>query len=84
MEFRNLRNYEILNENPKITYIEADYVGANEWGKNYGYIRELEGEKMCIFSADRPERLKKIFKESMLKDLLSPKEYEIIKIGGIN
>ncbi len=75
MEVRNLRNYEILNKNPRIVYAEGDYINApSDWAKNYGYVKETEKETICIFSADRDERLKKIFKESMIKDLMNPRK----------
>jgi hypothetical protein len=79
MEIKNLRNYEVLNENPRITYIEADYINCTEWEKNYGYMKEIGEEKMFIFSADRPDRLKKIYKESCVKNVLEPKETIVIK-----
>lgn len=77
MEVISLRNYEILNENPRIIYAEGDYINApSDWDKNYGYVKETEKETICIFSADREERLKKLFKESMIKDLI--KKYKVI------
>lgn len=77
MEVMNLRNYEVINENPRIIYVEGDYINApSDWAKNYGYVKESEEETICIFSADREERLKKLFKESMIKDLLNP--YKVI------
>lgn len=77
MEVINLRNYEILNENPRIIYAEGDYINASsDWAKNYGYVKETEKETICIFSADREERLKKLFKESMTKDLTN--SYKVI------
>ncbi len=77
MEVINLRNYEILNKNPRIIYVEGDYINASsDWDKNYGYVKETKKETICIFSADREERLKKLFKESMIKDLTN--SYQVI------
>ena len=88
MNFKNFRNYEVLNENPRIVYVEADYIGApNEYAKCIGYIQEFEDEKLLIFSADRTERTKQLFKKCTLKQLLNPQEKIVIKIDekvGVN
>lgn len=80
MEFKNFCGYEILNKKPLITYIECDYVGATEWGKNYGYVYRYENETMFVFSADRPKRLKEVYKQCCLKNELKPKQYKTIRI----
>lgn len=79
MEFKNFRNYEVLLENPKITYIEADYIDCTEWEKNYGFVQKIGNEMLHIFSADRNERLKKIYKKSCVKNVLEPKVYDVIR-----
>lgn len=79
MEFKNFRNYEVLLENPKITYIEADYVDCTEWEKNYRFVQKIGNEMLHIFSADRNERLKKIYKESCVKNILEPKVYDVVR-----
>lgn len=79
MKFKNFRNYEVLLENPKTTYIEADYIDCTEWEKNYGFVQKMGNETLHIFSADRSERLKKIYKESCVKNILEPKVYDVIR-----
>lgn len=39
-------------------------------------LKKQKKETICIFSADREERLKKLFKESMIKDLTN--SYQVI------
>lgn len=81
MKFKNFRNYEVLNENPRITYVEVDYIDApNEYAKCIGYIRELKNEKLLIFSADRTERTKQLVKECTLRQLLNPQEKIVINL----
>ena len=49
MEIKNIRNFEILNEKPKVLYAEADYVGGTELQNIYGFVYEINNEKSkCI------------------------------------
>lgn len=85
IKFENYRNMEVLNQTPKIIYIECDYINApNEWSKNFGFINRCENITYLIFCADRPESLKETYKNSMVKNILEPKQYEIIKKDSIN
>lgn len=85
IKFENYRNMEVLNQTPKIIYVECDYINApNEWSKNYGFTNKVEDTTYLIFCADRPERLKEIYKRDMIKNILEPKHYEIIKKETIN
>lgn len=86
MEIKNIRKYETLNINPKVVYAEADYIGATEWQKKYGYIKKEGNETIVILSADIEERLKEIFKKSMLDNILNPKQYiiTVVKEGVVN
>lgn len=50
MEVINLRNYEILNKNPRIIYVEGDYINASsDWDKNYGYVKETKKRNYLYF-----------------------------------
>ena len=71
---KNLRNYEILNENPRVVYIEGDY---EETGlrATYGYKQVFEDTVYLIFNANMSEKVKEIFKSSCLRRILTP-EYE--------
>lgn len=79
MKFENFRNEEILNENPRLIYVEADYKEIkDDFSKYVGYVERTENEEKCILCADVPEKIKQIFKKSMLEDFLHPKQYKII------
>lgn len=81
MEIKNIRNLEVLNENPKVLYAEADYIGAKELEKVYGFIYTINGEKINVFNANAGQRIKDIFKKCCVRDALNPKQYKVIKVG---
>ncbi len=71
-----MENYEVLNENPRIIYIEREYQGIHRYQEN------TENEIKLIFNKNASERIKEIFKKSCIQNILNPKQYEVIKIGG--
>lgn len=70
-----MENYEVLNENPRIIYIEREYEGI------HGYQENTENEIKLIFNKNASERVKEIFKKSCVENILNPKQYEFIKVG---
>lgn len=66
----NFRNYEVLCESPRISYIECDYTG--EYAKGYnaicGYSCCIGDEEVNIFNANINENIKSKFKISCIKN----------------
>lgn len=67
---------ELLNENPRILYVEKDYKGI------IGYIERTESEIKIIFRKNASEIIKNKFKKLCIQKILSPKQYETIKVGA--
>lgn len=65
----NFRNYEVLCESPRISYIECDYTGEYAEGilKLYGYVCNIGNEKLNIFNANVNDKIKQTYKESCIK-----------------
>lgn len=82
MEIVNIGKVEILNENPRVLYAEADYVGAIGLQNIYGYICKINGEKVNVFNAKATQKVKEIYKKSCIDSALNPKQYETIKVGA--
>ena len=79
---KNLRNYEILNENPKVVYVEGDY---EETGlkATYGYKRVIGDTIYLIFNANMSEKVKIIYKNSCLNRTLTPNYEERIIVKEV-
>lgn len=84
MEIKNIRNFEILNEKPKVLYAEADYVGGTELQNIYGFVYEINNEKVNVFNVNASSKLKEIFKKSCIEHALNIKQYDVIKKVGAN
>ena len=67
---------ELLNENPRILYVEEDYEGI------MGYIERTERETKVIFRKNASEIIKNKFKKICVQNILNPKQYETIKVGA--
>ncbi len=65
----NFRNYEVLCESPRISYIECDYTGEYNEGikKLYGYVCNIGDEELNIFNANVNHKIKQTYKESCIK-----------------
>lgn len=70
-EFRNFRNYEVLCEFPKISYVECDYRDKQAEGlrQMYGHTYNVRNEEINVFNANMSDKVKEIFKKSCLKKL---------------
>ena len=84
MKIKNIRNLEILNENPKVLYAEADYIGATELQNVYGFVYEIDNEKVNIFNVNASLKLKEIFKKSCIEHALNPRQYDVKRKAGVN
>ena len=71
-----MEKYELLNENPRILYVEKDYEGIHV------YQEETSTEIKLIFNKNASDKLKEIFKKSCVNNILNPKQYETIKVGA--
>ena len=71
-----MEKYEVLNENPRIIYIEREYEGI------YVYQEKAENEIKLIFNKNASGKVKEIFKRCCVNNILNPKQYESIKVGA--
>ena len=74
-KFRDLRNYEVLNEKPLIKYAERDYGGMLN-----GEVYRDENMTLFVQYSGVNDKIKEIFKKKCVENELNPKRWVKVEV----